>query len=248
MTKKKQFEKKLIKVPYIDQTREWPTGCESVSTVMLLRYLGTDISVKQFVDAYLEKAPLFEKDGKLYGADPRRVFVGDPADDQSMGCYAPVIRKALERVLRERPLNSLKQKNEIESAKGRERREDMAESGRGDIREPQVWEAVDLTGVPIDDLLREYIDCDIPVIYWASIDLKETYAGPEWIVADTGEIFEWRSNEHCMLLVGYDEENYFFNDPWHNHGVIGYEKELVEKRHKEQYKMAVSVRRREKTE
>lgn len=203
---------KLIKVPYIDQTKEWPTGCEGVSTVMLLQYLGVDISVGQFVDRYLEKEPLFEKNGRLYGADPRRVFVGDPADDQSMGCYAPVIKKALGRVLREK----------------------------------RDWEAVDLSGAATEELLREYIDCDIPVIYWASIDLKEAYAGPEWIVADTGEIFEWRSNEHCMLLVGYDEGNYYFNDPWHNHGTIGYEKELVEKRHKEQYGMAVSVRRKEK--
>lgn len=203
---------KLIKVPYIDQTKEWPTGCESVSTVMLLQYLGVDISVGQFVDRYLEKEPLFEKDGRLYGADPRRAFVGDPADDQSMGCYAPVIKKALGRVLREK----------------------------------RDWEAVDLSGASAEVLLREYIDCDMPVIYWASIDLKETYAGPEWIVADTGEIFEWRSNEHCMLLVGYDEENYYFNDPWHDHGTIGYEKELVEKRHEEQYEMAVSVRRRER--
>ena len=50
--------KKLIKVPYIDQTKEWSTGCESVSAVMLLQYLGADISVKQFVEQYLEKEPL----------------------------------------------------------------------------------------------------------------------------------------------------------------------------------------------
>ena len=36
------MSKKLIKVPYIDQTKEWPTGCESVSAVMLLQYLGMD--------------------------------------------------------------------------------------------------------------------------------------------------------------------------------------------------------------
>lgn len=210
---RKRALKKIIRVPYIDQTKEWPTGCESVSAVMLLQYLGVDISVKQFVERYLEKVPLFEKDGKLYGGDPWKVFVGDPADDQSMGCYAPVIKKALEKVFRE---------------------------------ERRGGEAVDLTGVPMETLLREYIDNDTPVIFWASIDLKETYAGPEWIVTDTGEFFEWRSNEHCMLLVGYDEGNYYFNDPWHNHGTIGYESKLVEKRHAEQYAMAVSVRLCEK--
>ena len=212
---KKKALKKLINVPYIDQTKEWPTGCESVSAVMLLQYLGIDVSVKQFVERYLEKVPLLEKEGKLYGGDPRKVFVGDPADAQSMGCYAPVIGKALERIFRE-------------GAKT---------AGIGGGRMP-----VDLTGVAMETLLRDYIDHDMPVIFWASIDLKETYAGPEWILADTGETFEWRSNEHCMLLVGYDEENYYFNDPWHNHGTIGYEKKLVEKRHAEQYGMAVSVK------
>ena len=210
------MQEKMIKVPYIDQTEEWPTGCESVSAVMLLQYLGVDIPVKRFVERYLEKVPLFKKNGSLYGGDPWKVFVGDPADDQSMGCYAPVIRTSLEKVLGE----------------------------AGFLPE---WEAVDLTGARMETLLREYIDNDIPVIYWASIDLKETYAGPEWIVADTGKLFVWRSNEHCMLLVGYDEENYYFNDPWHNHRTIGYEKKLVEKRHAEQYEMAVSVKPRAKS-
>ena len=216
--------KKVIKVPYIDQTADWPTGCESVSAVMLLQYLGVDITVEEFVECYLDKEPLFEKDGRLYGADPRKVFVGSPADENSMGCYAPVIHKALRRVLCRAMECGIGQQGE----------------------EREVWEPVDLTGVSMEILLRESIDNDIPVIFWASIDLKETYAGPEWIVADSGEVFEWRSNEHCMLLVGYDEENYYFNDPWHNHGLIGYRKKLVEKRHAEQYEMAVSVRREKK--
>lgn len=210
--------KKLIRAPYIDQTKEWPTGCESVSTVMFLQYLGIDISVEQFVDRYLEKESFLEKEGKLYGGDPWKVFAGDPADEQSMGCYAPVIRKALEKVFQE---------------------DRKAESV---CREScEEWEPVDLTGVSMKALLSEYIDADIPVIFWASIDLKETYTGPEWILKDNGEIFTWRSNEHCMLLVGYDEKNYYFNDPWHNHGTIGYERKLVEKRHAEQYGMAVSA-------
>lgn len=221
------MSKKLINVPYIDQTEEWPTGCESVSAVMLLWYLEIDISMERFVDHYLEKVTFYKKDGKLYGGDPRKVFAGDPADDQSMGCYAPVIKKALDSVFRERG----EQPTGFES--------------RGTEKQ-NIQEAVDLTGASMETLLREYIDNDIPVIFWASIDLKETYAGPEWIIAGTDEVFEWRSNEHCMLLVGYDEKNYYFNDPWHDHGTIGYKKELVEKRHMEQYEMAVSVRRRRK--
>lgn len=209
-------EKKLIKVPYIDQTADWPTGCESVSAVMLLQYLGVPVSVEEFVEKYLEKEPLYEKDGVLYGPDPWKVFAGEPKDDKSMGCYAPVIVKALDKVF---------------------------SAERGDNGE-KLWEPVNLTAVPMEELLRNYIDCDMPVIFWASIDLKETIEGPDWRIKETGEIFSWRSNEHCMLLVGYDEERYYFNDPWHNHGTIGYDRKLVEKRHKEQYEMAVSVKKR----
>ncbi len=46
-----------------------------------------------------------------------------------------------------------------------------------------------------------------------------------------------------LLLVGYDESQFFFNDPWDHHGVIGYPKDLVKARHKAQYEMAVAAYR-----
>ena len=161
----------------------------------------------EYLENYLEKRPFVAKNGQTYGPDPREYFAGSPYDTESMGCYAPVIEKTLNKVL-----------------------------------EAEVkWQAKDLTGVPMEELLSKYIDNDMPVIFWACIDLKEAIIGPEWIVEETGEVFTWKSNEHCMLLVGYDENYYYFNDPWHNHGMIGYEKALVEKRHEEQYEMAVAV-------
>ncbi len=233
---------KLINAPYIDQTKDWPTGCESVSTVMLLQYLGIDITVENFVDQYLEKAPLYEKDGQLYGPNPWEVFAGSPRDDGSMGCYAPVIVKALKKVFREKtrkePREEIKDTFWAGQRAGQEPRQ-KKECGKTQ----SCWEPVNLTGVPMERLLEEYIDRDIPVIFWASIDLKETVTGPDWFLEETGEVFTWRSNEHCMLLVGYDETGYYFNDPWHNHGVIRYEKKLVERRHQEQYKMAVSIKK-----
>ena len=36
---------KIISVPYIDQTEQYPTGCESISAVMMLQYArGYDIT------------------------------------------------------------------------------------------------------------------------------------------------------------------------------------------------------------
>ena len=199
---------KIISVPYIDQSIKYPTGCESVSTVMLLQYLGYDISVDKFITDYLEMKDFEEREGQLFGADPNLYFCGSPYDKDSFGCYAPVICKALTKAI------------------GNE------------------YEIVNETDTSIEDLIKKYIDKDMPVIFWACINMREPIVGPQWKLLDSGETFTWISNEHCMLLVGYDEEGYYFNDPHENRGLIRYEKELVENRHKAQYSMAVGVRKK----
>ena len=202
-------KKKIIQVPYIDQSVKYPTGCESVSTVMLLQYLGYDISVDKFIADYLEMKAFEEREGQLFGADPNLYFCGSPYDKDSFGCYAPVICKALEKAIGDK------------------------------------YETRNETNTSVDELIRKYIDADMPVIFWACINMREPIVGPEWKLFDSEEVFTWISNEHCMLLVGYDEEGYYFNDPHENRGLIRYEKELVENRHKAQYSMAVGVCRKD---
>ena len=202
------MKKKIIQVPYIDQSVKYPTGCESVSTVMLLQYLGYDISVDEFITDCLEMKEFEEREGQLYGADPNLYFCGSPYDKDSFGCYAPVICTALEKAI------------------GKE------------------YEIINETKTSMEELRKKYLDADMPVIFWACINMREPIVGPEWKLLDSGETFTWISNEHCMLLVGYDEEGYYFNDPHENRGLIRYEKELVEKRHKAQYSMAVGVRKK----
>ena len=172
-----------IQVPYIDQSIKYPTGCESVSAVMLLKYLDYEITVDEFIQNCLECREMEIRDGVLYGPDPNKFFCGNPYDEESYGIYA-----------------------------------------RG--------------------LLKKYIDQDMPVVFWACINMRKEIPGPEWKLLDTGERFCWTSNEHCMLLVGYDEEKYYFNDPYDNNGVVGYPRTLVEKRHAAQHSMALGVLKR----
>mgnify|MGYP002620986401 CR=1 FL=1 len=87
----------ILDVPYIDQNVKYPTGCESVSTVMLLQYLGYKISVDEFIENYLEQDTFEQRRGEQYGPDPRKMFCGSPYDEESFGCYSPVIVKALNR-------------------------------------------------------------------------------------------------------------------------------------------------------
>lgn len=197
-----------IDVPYIDQSIKYPTGCESVSTVMLLQYLGYDITVDAFIENYLDCKEFTTNEGQLYGADPRKCFCGSPYNGESFGCYAPVICNALERAI------------------------------------GTDYLVTDETGTSTEELLRRYIDQGMPVIFWACINMREPIVGPSWKLYDSLEEFTWISNEHCMLLVGYDEEGYYFNDPYENNGVIRYDKDLVEKRHAAQYSMAVGVKKK----
>ena len=196
-----------LEVPYIDQSVKYPTGCESVSAVMLLQYLGYSITVDEFIEKYLELGKLEEQDGELYGPNPNECFCGSPYDEESFGCYVPVIKNALEKAV-------------------------------GDS-----YQVIDETGTPIEKLLKMYIDQGMPVVFWACINMREPITGPCWKLRGCGSEFTWISNEHCMLLVGYDEEGYYFNDPYDNNGVIRYAKDVVEDRHAAQHSMAVGLRK-----
>lgn len=189
-------DKLILDVPYISQEEKFPSGCEMVSSAMVLQYYGYSVTAEELIDVYLDKEDFYWEDDILYGADPYKAFAGDPRDSWSCGCYAPVVEKTLNRVL------SGKQK------------------------------AVDTTGTSLKDL-EKHIDTQDPVLVWASINMEPTCPGNEWIAVDSGRTVRWVSPEHCMVLVGYDEDKYYFNDPYESNGLVSYSKSLVEKRFQE---------------
>ena len=83
---------KIIQAPHIYQTIHYPTGCESVSTVMALNYAGINTTVDSFIDNYLDKSS-----GVPF--DPNTTFGGNPRSSSGYGCYAPVIMNALNKLL-----------------------------------------------------------------------------------------------------------------------------------------------------
>lgn len=78
-------------VGHICQLDKWPNGCESVSAVMALNFFGIDVSVDYFIDNYLEMSAL--------PFDPYKTYGGNPRDGSGFGCYAPVIKSALDKAL-----------------------------------------------------------------------------------------------------------------------------------------------------
>lgn len=189
-------------VPFISQLPEFPTGCESVSTVMALQYAGVNISVDTFVDNYLEK--------KLNGVpfDPDIHFGGDPRGTGSQGnygCYAPVIKKALDKILVD-----------------------------------TTSYAEELHGCTLDYLCSKYIDQNIPVIFWATQNMDIPRKSRIWEYK--GKTIQWISPMHCLLLVGYDDTHYIFNDPLKSHALTYYPKEAVQKAYNGLSQQAVVIR------
>lgn len=99
--------------------------------------------------------------------------------------------------------------------------------------------AQDLTGTELEDLAQTYIANGMPVLVWVSINMASTYPSDTWFIQETGEWFTWTANEHCMVLVGYDDFGYYLMDPYNSNGLVYYDKALVAQRYKEMGKQAV---------
>lgn len=97
----------------------------------------------------------------------------------------------------------------------------------------------DITGTEFDDLF-EYIDNDIPVIVWGTLDCKEGHYSVTWNV--DGQDLTWFTPEHCMVLVRYDNINSYaiVADPVHG-DVRAYDKELFKSRYNSLQKQAVVI-------
>lgn len=90
----KKSEYIIPKVPKINQySSGYPTGCESAALTVLLKYYKVKVDINDVVKKLdREKLPYY-KDGKLYGGDPERGFIGDPAAEYSYGVYDKPIEK-----------------------------------------------------------------------------------------------------------------------------------------------------------
>lgn len=209
---------KLINVPYINQN-DIVYGCEAVSSTMLLQYYGYEISERDFTDNYLiQKDWCKSSDGKVYGPDPNAAYPGNPYIESGVNCgfgsYAFSTAKSIDKVL-----DDSRHKTKV------------------------------TTGLNLKDLIVNYIDKDIPVLVWATMGMSESSPGFSWIINyvdenspyKIGDVFTWMRNEHCLVLVGYDDDNYYFNDPYKNHGLISYKKSLVNQRFLEMGKQSVVI-------
>ena len=102
----------------------------------------------------------------------------------------------------------------------------------------------DISGTSMSELCTRYIDRGVPVVVWTTTFLMTencTYSG--WTTPE-GKYISYNKKQHCMLLVGYDTNYYYFNDPLTNVGnrkYIGYPKALFEESYALMNKQAVVI-------
>ncbi|MFA6948772.1 MAG: C39 family peptidase [Eubacteriales bacterium] len=95
-------------------------------------------------------------------------------------------------------------------------------------------------GISLDVLCRDYIDRDIPVIFWATIDMQPTHPDIEWLMSD-GRVYRWLAPMHCLVLTGYRPGIYIFNDPWQKKGAE-YSSAAVENAYREMGTFSLTIR------
>lgn len=134
-----------------------PTGCESVSTVAVLQYLGIAITPDEFIEEYLPCERFWRENGKVYGANPHEYFAGNPYETSSLGCFSEVIVKALD---------NMKQQN------------------FAGMKELQVR---NVTGKSLDHLENNFLSNQVPVILWVTMGMGPSYEGMKYFLKDESQ-------------------------------------------------------------
>lgn len=192
-------------VPVLCQWDDYPSGCECISTTMLLQYYGYNISPDDFIDEYVPTGFLVENaDGSLSGPDTSSAFIGSPYSEDSLGCYPPVMAYAAGQVL-----------------SGGNRAVDTTGTALDSmIRNYIVYNK------PVLIWATMYMWETFTTYEW-TVEGAADYSPYE-----DGDTCSWIANEHCLVLTGYDKDYYYFNDPNFTYPVR-YEKALFEQRFEE---------------
>lgn len=73
----------------------------------------------------------------------------------------------------------------------------------------------------IDELTKKYTSKGNPVLVWATIGMKKAYPGKSWILPDGNE-FTFICPEHALLLIGADDNCFYFSDSMSEDKVTSY--------------------------
>ncbi len=97
-----------------------------------------------------------------------------------------------------------------------------------------------LYNVSLETLFKNYVKQGHPVLIWGTIEMQEPRVGHKWTLPN-GEEFTFISPEHALLLIGADNENYYFSDSMRQDAVVSYPKAACETAYAALHKQAIVV-------
>lgn len=199
----KASNKVLIEgVPLINQHPELPTGCEITALTMLLQHQGVQVTKEQLAKEVNRVPVPYSNNGKLYGGDPSKGFIGDPFSKRGFGVYKDALLPIVEKYL----------------------------PGRGE----------DLSGGDFSQVYAA-LNEGKPVMLWCTISMLNVDARRSYWTTPEGKTIEWKTPEHAMVAVGYDDDYIYLNDPY-----VGkqrkYKKQVVINRWSDMGKQAIAIK------
>ncbi len=172
-------------VPFLDQNKlGYPMGCEAASAAMVMNYFGFDsVTIKDVVAATPKASKYFKQGNEWFGGDPFKGFVGDPTKKMADGAYGCFAP----------PLVTA-----MQSIAGKDR-------------------VYNISGCTADQLFT-FVAKGCPVVVWCCNTDNKLSKDITWRIIDnngkpTGDTFTMIKYEHCAVLVGYDENYVYLNNP-----------------------------------
>lgn len=101
--------------------------------------------------------------------------------------------------------------------------------------------ATPLDGLSIEELCTQYIDKGQPVIFWATIGMQQPYVSEFHWYLPNGDMYHFVNPEHACVLIGYDDNYYYFSDSESYLEVSAYQKWQVQAAYDGLFQQAVVI-------
>lgn len=101
--------------------------------------------------------------------------------------------------------------------------------------------ACSLTGKSISELAANYVANGTPVAIWCTQSMQEINEVYQWQSYDKKQTYLYPVKQHCMVLIGYDDEYYYFLDPNDSNEEVKYTREQTEYCYNSIGKQAVAI-------
>lgn len=194
----------ISNVPYLNQfSLGYPTGCEAVSATMAARYSGYNVSSAQVIAA----TPTDEK-GKRQEIKTVEVTVEKVNEETG----------EIELITQTEDQTDWYGGNPFEVFVGHPSK-GLSAGSYGCYAKP-ITIALQACGVPATnisgcsiDTVLDYVAKGKPVVVWCKKNAGDLTEGVTWKYEDGSGSYTELVGEHCAVLIGYDGEYVYLNDP-----------------------------------